>query len=311
MSKDREKVEHTMVKGVIFNIQRYCIHDGPGIRTVVFFKGCTLACQWCSNPESIQAQPQLFYNKSKCILCGNCVRSAPKNLVQFDANGELVINFNELNKRDLSWVECCPTGALDIKGRVVSVEEVYKEVMKDEIYFRKSNGGLTLSGGEALKQAEFAKEIFKLMNSQQISTAIETAGNIPYSSIQMVLPWTSLFLFDFKLYDSEKHKKYIGVNNDLIKENLKRLSLEHDNIHVRMPVIPGVNDDFANLEATVNFLKSIGIKQFSLLPFHQYGSNKYDSIGLNYGFSSAVPPTEESLSSMNEYLLANGFTMGH
>lgn len=295
-----------MVKGTVFNIQRYSIHDGPGIRTVVFLKGCTLACQWCSNPESIQAKPQIFYTKSKCILCGRCVKAAPQNSIQLDEKGELAIPFSLINQQDLSWIACCPTAALDVKGKEMDVDAILSEVMKDEIYYRQSGGGLTLSGGEALKQADFAAEILERVKSENISTAIETAGNVPYEAFEKVLPWTDLFLFDFKLFDSDKHKKYIGADNHLILDNLATLAKSGADILVRMPVIPHVNDDADNLRNTIAYLKAHGIKRLSLLAFHQYGSNKYASIGSEYKFYDTPTPSEEEMEKLRKIVREEG-----
>lgn len=306
MQSEYANIGEKMVKGAIFNIQRYSLHDGPGIRTVIFLKGCSLNCMWCSNPESIWPQKQLIYTESKCIYCYNCVKTAPDNLITV-SDGKLIINFEALNKRDLSWVSVCPTEAMSVEGELVNSGEIFREVMKDEIYFRNSGGGITLSGGEALLQPKFARELLYLFTKENISTAVETAGNVPFSSLELVAPWVSLFIYDFKVFNSEIHKKYIGHDNSRIKENLIKLSEIHNDILVRMPLIPDVNDDEENLLNTMDFLSKIGIDRLSLLPFHQYGKNKYKSIGKEYKFEEYKPPSNDHVEKLNNIILSKGF----
>lgn len=207
------------IRAMIFDIQRYSIHDGPGIRTLVFLKGCPLRCLWCANPESWLPTPQLFYRPVICIHCGECVRAAPDKGITIEENGcELHINFTLLNKTDLFWVKTCPTGALNIKGISMSVKEVFAIIMRDEIFYRQSGGGITLSGGEPLAQPEFAKALLLEARRNTISTAVETSGEVPLETILAISHYVDLFLYDFKIFDEEKHYRYTGNSNRNIKK---------------------------------------------------------------------------------------------
>jgi pyruvate formate lyase activating enzyme len=287
-------------RGMVFDIQRYSIHDGPGIRTLVFLKGCPLKCQWCSNPESWLPERQLFYSKSKCILCGRCIQEATKGYISI-IEGELDINFPVLNKKDFYWVKDCPTEAFSIKGTWMTVEEVFSIVMKDEIYYRTNGGGITLSGGEPLLQAEFAKALLEEARRNLISTAVETSGYIKTETLLSVLPLTDLFIYDFKLFDDNEHRRYTGVSNKTVKANLKILAGKGADILVRMPLIPGINDSEDHLKQTMDFLLSIGIRRFTVLPFHQYGSGKYASIGNSYALNHINPPKVDAVEIIHHF----------
>jgi pyruvate formate lyase activating enzyme len=341
MQKKHKKVDGAMVKnaaenpgksqfrnsirGTVFDIQRYSIHDGPGIRTLVFLKGCPLGCQWCSNPESWTPEPQLFYRQSKCIHCEACVREAPKGGIDAedididgivadgiaaDVSGKLIIDFPALNNQDLSWVKnACPTGALSVKGQEMTVEEIFSIIMKDEIYYRKSGGGITLSGGEPLAQDEFAKAILLKARQNVISTAIETSGYADTETLLSIIPYTDLFLYDFKIFDSGKHRQYTGTGNEIIKTNLKALVEGGAEILVRMPLIPGINDDKDNFDKTLDFLKSIEIRRFTILPYHQYGSGKYQSIGRRYVLDNLRPSKNDLIKKFQNKIVDAGFRL--
>ncbi|MGI6123367.1 MAG: glycyl-radical enzyme activating protein [Acetivibrionales bacterium] len=293
-------------QGMVFDIQRYSIHDGPGIRTIVFLKGCPLRCKWCSNPESQEMKPQVFFVKSRCIRCGLCVKNSKNGEVTMGEEG-IEIHRNSINSNDLGWVDVCPTKALSIKGKLMSVDEVVDIVMKDEVFYRQSNGGVTLSGGEPLTQRDFSLELLKHIHGKGLSTAIETTGAVPWDSLLAVAPYTNLFLYDFKHWNDEEHIKYTGISNAQIIDNLKKLAETGANILVRVPLIPGVNDTEESINKTMDILKGIGINKLALLPFHQYGSGKYDSVGISYEMKDKEPPKEDHVAKLQKMIADAGF----
>jgi pyruvate formate lyase activating enzyme len=301
--------QNSGARGMVFDIQRYSIHDGPGIRTLIFLKGCPLRCLWCANPESWSPEPQLFYVHSKCIHCGECVRTAPNNGITMDEQGELKINFPLLNKNDFAWVKNCPTGALQVKGRSMTTDEVFQTVLRDEIFYRQSGGGITLSGGEPLLQTDFAKDLLLRARQDVVSTVIETSGGIPLDTLLTFIHYVDLFLYDFKIFDNDKHLQYTGLSNNSIKENLKALIKERAEVLVRMPLIPGINDSSDDMKKTLDYLKDIGVKRFTVLPYHQYGSGKYVSIGGSYSLAALSPPDKALVETLKNQLAEAGFSM--
>lgn len=245
------------MQGTIFDIQRFSVHDGPGIRTTVFLKGCPLRCQWCHNPEGLHAQIQLKYQKDLCIGCGLCGARE----TQEDA-------------------QRCPSGALSICGRHAAPEEVIREVMKDAAFYG-ADGGITLSGGECLLQPDFAAEILRLAKAEGISTAVDTCGYVSWEAFEQVMDHCDLFLYDVKMMDRDKHKKYTGVYPDLIHENLLRLTKCGKPVWIRVPVIPGVNDADGDILEIARFLMPLAnIREITLIPYHTLGKSKYETLGL-------------------------------
>lgn len=278
----RESEAMDGLTAVIFNIQRYCIHDGPGIRTVIFFKGCPLRCAWCANPESQESDPQILYTEKKCIQCGSCAKAAPAGYIQ-RTRGENTVNWDTIRKDGrFAWISECPTGAMEVKGREITVPELLEEVERDRCFYR-HNGGVTLSGGEALMQPDFVKAFLKACKGRSINTAIETAGYVQPEILKEVIPFTDIFLYDFKFYDNDMHRKWTGLGNRRIKENLEFLLQEGARVEVRIPLIPGINDGKDELEKIAAYLKKYGIGNWELLPFHQHGSGKYAACGIPYG----------------------------
>jgi pyruvate formate lyase activating enzyme len=286
---------------MVFDIQKYSLHDGPGIRTIVFLKGCPLKCKWCSNPESQYGGQQLFFVKSRCIKCGRCVKECKNNEVELTSQG-ISINWEKVD-----WAKVCPTNALTIKGRLMSVDEVVSAVMKDEIFYRQSGGGITLSGGEPLLQSEFCLQLLKKLKEVNISTAVETTGAVPKDVLEAVVPYVDLFLYDYKHCKNEEHIKYIGSSKDLIMSNLVYLSYAKANIMVRTPLIPGVNDSDECINQILDQLKNIGIDKYNVLPFHQYGSGKYDSIGMQYEFSKTRVLPQKRVKEIRRLIKSKGF----
>lgn len=297
MSEGTDKDDIKMsINGLVFDIQRYSLHDGPGIRTVAFLKGCPLRCLWCANPESFVAEPSLYYIKSRCIHCRKCIEAAPQGAVQEDEKGNLVINFKIANSHSLSWVRYCPTGAMGVKGQTMNSDELCGLLLRDEIFYRKSNGGITLSGGEPLSQGNFVLSVLKKMREcYNIHTVIETTGAVSWDTLAMVEPYVSLFLYDLKLLDASLHKKYTGVSNERILDNLGHLARTNADIMVRTPIIPGINDSEKVIRDMAEDLVRLGIRKYSLLPFHQLGKGKYDSLGYQYTLGGLVPPSDEQM----------------
>jgi pyruvate formate lyase activating enzyme len=225
-----------------------------------------------------------------------------------EERGGLRINFTDLNKTDLLWVKACPTGALYVKGESMSVSEVFVLVMRDEIFYRQSGGGITLSGGEPLAQPEFAKALLAEAHRNTISTAVETSGEIPLATILAVSHYVDLFLYDFKIFDEEEHYRYTGSSNRNIKENLSALAGMGSEILVRMPLIPGVNDSPEDMRKTLHYLHEIGVKRFTVLPYHPYGSGKYASTGMPYALSALNPPENTVVESLKSQIIEAGFS---
>ena len=249
----------------IFDIERNSFVDGPGIRTTVFFKGCNLKCAWCHNPESQDFKPQMMFYKDKCKGCGKCkeICPTPDNCMLC---GKCCIY--------------CPVDARKVCGKEYTVDEVFSEIIKDKSYYENSGGGVTFSGGECMLQIDFLLEILKKCKQNGISTAVDTAGHIPFESFEKILPYTDMFLYDFKVFDNEKHKKYVGVGNELILENLKKLLNLGAKVYIRIPVIEGVNDTLSEMQNIKEFLYKNGKpEKVELLPYHAMGENKYRAIG--------------------------------
>lgn len=253
-------------KAVIFDIQRNSFVDGPGIRTTVFFKGCNLRCAWCHNPEGQRKEPQLLFYKNKCTKCGRCKQECPNSLEACDLCGRCVLS--------------CPSDARQICGREYTVREVMREILKDRVFYEASGGGVTFSGGECMLQIDFLEAVLKECKQNGIHIAVDTAGHVPYDSIARILPYTDLFLYDVKCIDAKKHKRYTGVGNELILENLKKLLQAKAPVWVRIPVVSSVNDTEEEMRKIFQFLQANGYPQkVELLAYHAMGAHKYAAIG--------------------------------
>jgi pyruvate formate lyase activating enzyme len=290
----------SMTTGIIFNIQRYSIHDGPGIRTTVFLKGCPLNCWWCQNPESQLSGQEMIFWGDRCISCGACSTICPSNAIQIK-NG---IPVTEKEKCILcgKCIEKCPALAREMIGEKLTVEEIIKEVEKDLVFYEESGGGVTFSGGEPLRQPDFLEGLLNDCREKKIHTAVDTSGYISWEILNKINSKVDLFLYDLKIMDNERHKKYTGVSNEIILENLKKLSLIHNNIFIRFPVIPGINDDYQNIKKTGEFLSSLKIAKVNLLPYHYIGVDKYKRLGRTYNLVTTQPPSEEKVSEVSAIL---------
>ena len=294
------------VRGTIFNIQHYSIHDGPGIRTNVFLKGCPLRCLWCSNPESQKQVPQLMFRADRCTECGACISACPASAISLQ--DQRIQNDRSLCTGCGACAAVCPNEAREIIGTSVTAGEVFDEVAQDTLFYAK-DGGVTLTGGEVLAQPAFSAAILQLCKQAKIHTAIETCGFADWSALEEVLQYTDLVLYDLKEMDPALHRKYTGVDNNQILENLKKIdgqmALE---IWVRVPLIPGYNDDKENLLATARFVKENLHKctQVHLLPFHRLGEGKYEQLeNKPNGFNSTVPE-DSYMESLRDYVRSFG-----
>jgi len=289
------------MRALVFNIQRFAIHDGPGIRTTVFLKGCPLSCLWCHNPEGISPNVELMWAKYKCIHCGSCIASCSNQALSFD--GDLLI----LRKNQCTLcgkcAQYCPTDALRNVGQLMEPEDLLKELKKDIMYFDQSDGGVTFSGGEPLQQSEFLLEVLPKIKSQGVHVTIDTSGYVNQEDLEEILPFVDLFLYDLKVIDEAKHIKYTGVSNSVIKDNLKFLIEKKKDVVIRIPVIPSVNDSQQDVEDLCNFLASLSVKlKIDLLPYHNV-SEKYSALWRKYEMDAtsdinrAVKYVEDELNS--------------
>jgi len=277
MSKDKNK------SGYVFNIQKFSVHDGPGIRTIVFLKGCSLHCPWCSNPESQSAAPELAWSASKCMGCNLCVKSCPQQVITQGEHGEIKIN-RDLCKKCFKCTEACPTTALRAFGKKMSVEEVISEVESDSAFYRRSEGGMTLSGGEPLLQADFVLNLLKEAKCHGIKTAIETCGCIEWSALEQASHFLNSVIYDIKCIDAAKHKQHTGVSNEQILSNFEKMCRKFSQLPIlaRTPIIPGFNDSEDDLVAIIDFLKQFPNVNYELLAYHRLGQPKYLSLDREY-----------------------------
>lgn len=276
------------------NIQKYSIHDGPGIRTTVFLKGCPLNCWWCHNPESQKVSPEIMFFKERCTLCGSCIKRCTQKAIEF-VDGYPTV---DESKCTLCGKCCdfCPNNARELVGSNLTVKELMKEIIKDEAFYDESNGGVTFSGGEPLMHADYLNNVLKVCKTKGIHTTIDTSGYATWEQFEKIVDNVDLFLFDIKHMDNEKHLKYTGVGNVLIFENLIKLSQRGNNIYIRMPIIAGINDDDENIELSVKFLSKLNIIHVNLLPYHKMGMDKYRRINREYKLSGLETPSDEVIS---------------
>ncbi len=279
----------------ITNIQKYSIHDGDGIRTTVFFKGCPLKCVWCHNPETQRYERELQYDKEKCVGCGACAKVCPRGAITMVENKPVLDS--ELCTLCGKCELYCPEGIRETVGQEYPVKALVKEIMKDRMFYEQSGGGVTLSGGEVMTMSsEYIVAIAKELKKEEISLTIDTCGYVPFEKFEKILPYVDTFLYDVKVMDPKLHKKYIGVDNELILENLVKLSEAGARIYIRIPTVKEVNGNEQNMLDTIRFLKEHNITpaQVNLLTYHNTGSSKYPKLGMEYqGGDLHAPSTEE------------------
>ena len=287
--------------GVVLNIQHFSTHDGPGMRTTVFLKGCSFRCKWCCNPESIQFKPELAYRLNKCIgekECGLCLKECPESAIYvMPSDGKVRINW-DLCTNCTKCTEVCPPKALEMMGKEMTADEVLDEVAQDAAFYRESGGGLTISGGECLLQPDFAAALLSGAHERGFTTAIETAGNVPWRFMEKVLPHVDTVLHDHKVTDPVRHKKWVGVDNSRSLSNFKKAyeSFPDKTFIARTPLIPGVNDDEEHIRAVLAFIRPYkNVIDYELLPYHRFGESKYAFLGQVYELADFEPSSEETL----------------
>lgn len=288
------------LKGRIFNVQRFSVHDGPNIRDMVFFKGCPLHCAWCSNPESQRFEKQVAYKESKCIGCGACIANCPHGALSRREDGKVLVDKSKCVDCGIC-VKTCYAEAMHVFGEDYTVDELYEKVHRNKITWR-SNGGVTLSGGEVLSQADFAAAFLKKNKENGVHTAIETSLYAPWETVEKVIEQCDLVFCDCKFFTNAIHKKWTGVDNALIKENILRIKKVFTDVDliVRTPVIPGINDSEEELGKIVEFLKQIpGLTDYELLPFHNYGGAKYTQLSMDYALVDKEAPDRDAILALN------------
>ncbi len=294
-----------MVAGIIYDIQRFCVHDGPGIRTTAFFKGCPLKCRWCHNPESISPEPEIIFRPEKCIGCGSCAQNCPNGLKPPEEAGRGESGGCQMCAR---CTAVCPSGALELVGREMTPEELCDELQRDLVFFEQSGGGVTLSGGEPLAQPEFAAAVLDECRRRGLHTAVDTSGGVPPAAVESVGRRADVILYDIKHTDDDVHRKYVGASNRGIIDNLRRLVELRGggDIIARIPLIPGINDDEDNLKNTGEMLGEVGVRRVHLLPYHRAGTEKYPLLQRTYRLPDLPIPGEKEIAAARSILQEYG-----
>ena len=294
-----------VAEGSVLRIERTSIHDGQGLRTVIFLKGCPLRCRWCSTPESQRSNPERGYARDRCVSCGICVRSCPEGALSMSKGGQKVLTDSSKCKNCFICVAKCPHNAFKKYGSLMSVREAVREITKDEIFFFHSEGGVTISGGEPLSQPDFVSEVLKECRELGIHTAIETSFQAPFESIEKILPWLNVLYVDIKHMDEEFHEQWVGSDNSIILDNIRKIDESNYllDIIVRIPMVPGANDSDSNLSATAEFCKSLKkLKEIELLAYHRLGIETYRNLAMDYPLKELVPPSQERILERADFL---------
>ena len=293
----------------IFNIQKFSTHDGDGVRTTIFFKGCPLRCMWCHNPESQHYYKELIFHHHKCTACGRCVAKC-KQAANSIVDGKIVFDRSKCTACGVC-TDWCITEARELAGKEYTVDALVKEAMKDKIFYEQSGGGVTLSGGEVMasQHMDYVEEVCRKLHENGVSVFIDTSGYTDYENLKRILPYVDVFLYDIKVMDPEDHKKYIGVDNSLILENLKKLSDEGAGLYIRLPIIQQVNATDEHIESVIHFLKenNIHARQVNLLPYHDIGKGKYASLDMEYHDDEMSVPVSELMEHFKSMFEEQGF----
>jgi pyruvate formate lyase activating enzyme len=281
--------------GLIFDIKKFAIHDGPGIRTTVFFKGCPLHCPWCHNPEGIAPRPEIMVFVDRCLTpCRDCIAACPRKAIA-KSRGRIRLDRARCDGCG-ACARVCPSEALQASGRAVAVGEVVAELAKDEPFYKESGGGVTFSGGEPLSQPEFLRELLLACRERRIATAVDTSGHAPFAEFEKIFPLTDLFLFDLKLVDSERHERLTGVANLMLIDNLRRLSAVGAALAIRLPLLPGVNDSESDLEQAADLCAALPRRHpVHILPYHRGYVGKALRLGRDETMITTAPPSREAL----------------
>jgi len=285
-----------IVFGVVNDIQRMSMNDGPGYRTIVFLKGCVLNCEWCHNPEGKRRYPEVIPLIKNCTGCEKCLEVCSTGALTLDENKKPIID-KRLCSTCLQCVDICGYAGLVLWGRIMTAEQVMDEVIRDKEFYDNSEGGMTLSGGEPMAQPEFASALMKAARVLGINTALDTCGHVPWKAYQKILEYTDLVLLDIKHMDTEAHRNYSGMGNELILENAKQFAASDIPLRIRIPVIPGKNDSKENWKATAVFIESLGdaVQGVDLLPYHPYAGGKYRAFGMDYPYPIGEGLEDEAL----------------
>lgn len=294
-----------VTEGKVFNIMKYSIHDGPGIRTTVFLKGCPLSCWWCHNPESQEIKEQLMLFPNRCIGCKTCIDVCKHGAIK-EVDSMIITNLKECTHCG-DCVKECYAESREMAGKTMTVDEVVAEILKDKDFFQQSNGGITFSGGEPLMQPSFLIALLKEMKNLGIHTTIDTCGFASKKTVEEVSQFADLFLYDLKHMNSDKHEKYTGVPNHKILENLKLLRDINKEVFIRIPIIPGINDNIDDLRDFRDFIRTLpNVKIVNLLPYHKIGQEKYNRLGKPYKILDVEEPTQEEMDFASEVIKTCG-----
>jgi pyruvate formate lyase activating enzyme len=284
--------------GLIWDVKRYALHDGPGIRTTVFFMGCPLSCLWCCNPESQSVSPRIGWIGERCLACDLCLKVCPRSAVMVDDAGVRRVDPSACDVCG-RCAEACPGEAWQVWGRYLTVGQVLSEVNKDAVFYARSGGGMTLSGGEPLFQADFARDLLYAYKRQGgLTTAVETCGAVAWEKLAAVVPYTDRFLYDVKHLDAEAHQRLTGAGNRLILDNLEKLAASAARVVIRLPLIPECNDSEENVARTAELAKNLGVSRLDLLPYHRLGEPKYARFGLRYPLAGTPTPPRSRAESL-------------
>jgi pyruvate formate lyase activating enzyme len=289
-------------KGTVFNIMRFSVHDGPGIRTTVFLKGCPLQCAWCHNPEALPGAPVLVYRPDRCLACGDCVDACPQHAIR-ESEGKFEA-LPELCARCGTCAEACAAEARELIGRPMTVGDVMREVERDSPFYRESGGGVTFSGGESLLQHRFLVELLRACAGSGFHTVVDTSGYASPDVLYRVAGLTDLFLYDLKSVNEEIHRRFTGVSGALIRGNLERLASWGKKVVIRMPIVPGINDSPENIETAGRFIAALGnVVRIELIPYHTIGIDKYERLGIPYSLAGVQTPSCDSMNRIADDLL--------
>lgn len=293
-----------MVEGNIFDVKKFAVHDGPGIRTTVFFKGCPLNCWWCHNPEGISKDNDIFFYETKCIECGTCIEICPEDAVM--EKDTIVIDREKCSTCGVC-ADNCPSGALQNTSRTLTSDEVMEEIKKSIIFYDSSDGGVTFSGGEPLMQIEFLKELIEKCKDEDIHITLDTSGHVDSDLFESIIDDIDLFLYDLKLMYDEQHKKYTGISNEMILRNLKLLSEKGKEVIIRFPIIPDITDKDENIDEIIDFLSDLkNVRQIDILAYHNV-EEKYKRLGIEYKLKDVKSPDKNKIEDIKNRFEKKGF----
>ena len=294
------------MESLVFNIQKYSIHDGDGIRTTVFFKGCPMTCKWCHNPESQSYRPSILQNTEKCTSCQKCTTICPEGAITYE-DGKLKTS-EEKCKLCEKCIDGCINNAREIVGKYYSLDEIMKEIEKDKLFYEQSGGGITLSGGEIMTQdMDYIIKILKKCHRLGYRVNIDTCGHAKFENFEKILPYVDTFLYDIKHMDNDIHRELTGVGNELVLGNLRKLSENGAKINIRMPLVEGINSTDEHIDEIIAFLKELKIYKINLLPYHNTGKSKYEKLNITYEGDNYEPPSNQRMEEIKVKFEQNNF----